>query len=99
MIYAKDINSRQHTFEKAIGLGEEYRRSAAFLVLRSAVIKNKVVVQADVSLSTAVTFTLCRNYRSTAYGLKDLLSVLLNPLIASVMFLMVMALFIVEGQV
>ncbi|XP_067936793.1 COP9 signalosome complex subunit 1-like [Watersipora subatra] len=47
VIYAKDINSRQHTFEKAIGLGEEYRRSAAFLVLRSAVIKNKVVVQAD----------------------------------------------------
>jgi len=54
VLYAKDINSRQHTFEKALTVGEEYQKNAAFLILRSAVIKNRIHVQsANTQSSTA----------------------------------------------
>ncbi|KAF6017632.1 GPS1 [Bugula neritina] len=49
ILYAKDINSRQHTFEKALNVGENYQKNAGFLVLRSAAIRNLV----HVSVATA----------------------------------------------
>ena len=54
VLFAKDINSRQHTFEKALTVGEEYQKNAAFLILRSAVIKNRIhVPSANSQSSTA----------------------------------------------
>lgn len=47
MLYAKDINSRQQTFEKALTVGEEYQKNAAYLILRSALLKNNINVQAS----------------------------------------------------
>ncbi|ESO84218.1 hypothetical protein LOTGIDRAFT_184282 [Lottia gigantea] len=45
ILYAKDIDERSRTFEKAVAMGKEYQRRSKALVLRSAVIRNQIHVK------------------------------------------------------
>ncbi|XP_041362526.1 COP9 signalosome complex subunit 1-like isoform X1 [Gigantopelta aegis] len=45
ILYAKDIDQRSTTFEKAINMGKEYQRRTKALILRSAVLKNQIHVK------------------------------------------------------
>ncbi|XP_050392153.1 COP9 signalosome complex subunit 1 isoform X1 [Patella vulgata] len=45
ILYAKDIDERSTTFEKAVAMGKEYQRRSKALILRSAVIKNQIHVK------------------------------------------------------
>ncbi|KAK7484674.1 hypothetical protein BaRGS_00024082 [Batillaria attramentaria] len=45
ILYAKDIDQRSSTFEKALAIGREYQRRTKALVLRSAVLKNQIHVK------------------------------------------------------
>jgi len=39
VLYAKDINTRQQSFEKAVNVGKDYQNLAASVILRSAVLR------------------------------------------------------------
>lgn len=43
VLYAKDVNQRTATFEKAIELGKEWQKRTKALILRSAILKNGLI--------------------------------------------------------
>lgn len=45
VLYAKDVDQRSCTFEKAIGVAQKYRRRTQMLVLRAAVLKSQIHVK------------------------------------------------------
>lgn len=45
VLYAKDLDQRSITFEKAIAMGEEYQMKSKALVLRAAVVKSQIQVK------------------------------------------------------
>jgi COP9 signalosome complex subunit 1 len=47
VLYAKDLDQRSITFEKAFAMGEEYQMRSKALVLRAAVVKNQIQVKSN----------------------------------------------------
>ena len=47
VLYAQDTDQRSVTFEKAIEMAKIYEERARMLILRSAILKSKVVVKTD----------------------------------------------------
>ncbi|XP_076435246.1 COP9 signalosome complex subunit 1-like [Babylonia areolata] len=45
ILYAKDIDQRSSTFEKALAIGMDYQRRTKALILRAAVLKNQIHVK------------------------------------------------------
>ena len=45
ILYAKDIDQRSSTFEKALAVGQDYQRRTKALLLRAAVLKNQIHVK------------------------------------------------------
>ncbi|XP_054716212.1 COP9 signalosome complex subunit 1-like [Uloborus diversus] len=45
ILYAKDIDQRSTTYEKAIQMGKEYQRRTTQLILRSAMLRNQIQVK------------------------------------------------------
>ncbi|KAG8181259.1 hypothetical protein JTE90_013030 [Oedothorax gibbosus] len=45
ILYAKDIDERSQTYEKAIKMGKEYQRRTIQLILRSAMLRNQIQVK------------------------------------------------------
>ncbi|GFY57931.1 COP9 signalosome complex subunit 1 [Trichonephila inaurata madagascariensis] len=45
ILYAKDIDQRSTTYEKAIRMGKEYQRRTIQLILRSAMLRNQIQVK------------------------------------------------------
>ncbi|XP_060519816.1 COP9 signalosome complex subunit 1 [Cylas formicarius] len=45
ILFAKDVDQRSTTFEKSLTIGKEYQRRTRMLILRAAVLKNKIQVQ------------------------------------------------------
>lgn len=45
ILYAKDIDQRSSTFEKAVAVGQDYQRRTKALLLRAAVLKNQIHVK------------------------------------------------------
>ncbi|XP_075557516.1 COP9 signalosome subunit 1b isoform X2 [Dermacentor variabilis] len=45
ILYAKDIDQRSTTFERALAMGKDYKRRTAALILRSAMLKNQIHVK------------------------------------------------------
>ncbi|XP_023025772.2 COP9 signalosome subunit 1b [Leptinotarsa decemlineata] len=45
IIFAKDVDQRSTTFEKSLLMGQEYQRRTRMLILRAAVLKNKIQVK------------------------------------------------------
>ncbi|KAM7302840.1 COP9 signalosome complex subunit 1 [Ixodes scapularis] len=48
ILYAKDIDQRSTTFERALSMGKDYKRRTAALVLRSAMLKNQIHVKVSI---------------------------------------------------
>ena len=46
-MYAQDTDQRSVTFEKAIEMAKIYEERARMLILRSAILKSKIVVKTD----------------------------------------------------
>jgi len=69
ILYAKDVDQRSTTFEKAINMGKDYQRRTKALILRSAVIKNQLHVksppregmQVEMSIAPASASSVVRN--------------------------------------
>ncbi|XP_005109229.1 COP9 signalosome complex subunit 1 isoform X1 [Aplysia californica] len=69
ILYAKDVDQRSTTFEKAILMGKEYQRRTKALILRSAVIKIQLHVksppregmQVEMSIAPASASSVVRN--------------------------------------
>ena len=47
VLYAQDTDQRSVTFEKAIEMAKIYEERARMLILRSAILKSKIVVKTD----------------------------------------------------
>lgn len=45
ILFAKDVDQRSTTFEKSLQMGKEYQRRTRMLILRAAVLKNKIHVK------------------------------------------------------
>lgn len=45
ILYAKDVDQRSTTFKKSLEMGKEYQRRTRMLILRAAVLKNKIHVK------------------------------------------------------
>lgn len=45
ILFAKDVDQRSTTFEKSLQMGKEYQRRTRMLILRAAVLKNKIYVK------------------------------------------------------
>ncbi|KAI8512254.1 PREDICTED: COP9 signalosome complex subunit 1-like [Branchiostoma belcheri] len=45
ILYARDVDQRSTTFEKALGMGKAYQRRTKALILRSAMLKNQIHVK------------------------------------------------------
>ncbi|GIY98858.1 COP9 signalosome complex subunit 1 [Caerostris extrusa] len=45
ILYAKDIDQRTTTYEKAIKMGKEYQRRTIQLILRSAMLRSQIQVK------------------------------------------------------
>ncbi|CAG9855864.1 unnamed protein product [Phyllotreta striolata] len=45
ILFAKDVDQRSTTFEKSLLMGKEYQRRTRMLILRAAVLKNKIHVK------------------------------------------------------
>nr|CAH7750676.1 unnamed protein product [Callosobruchus chinensis] len=45
ILFAKDVDQRSTTFEKSLLIGKEYQRRTRMLILRAAVLKNKIHVK------------------------------------------------------
>ena len=45
MLYSQDVDQRNATFERAMEMGQLYQRRARMLVLRSAILKNNIMVK------------------------------------------------------
>lgn len=45
ILYAKDIDQRSTTFERALNMGREYQRRTTALILRSAMLRNQIQVK------------------------------------------------------
>lgn len=45
VLFAKDVDQRSTTFEKALHMGEEYSRRTKLLILRAAMLKNQIYVK------------------------------------------------------
>lgn len=45
ILYAKDVDQRSTTFEKSLLMGKEYQRRTRMLILRAAILKNKIHVK------------------------------------------------------
>lgn len=45
ILYAKDVDQRSTTFEKSLIMGKKYQRRTRMLILRAAVLKNKIHVK------------------------------------------------------
>ncbi|KAM7302838.1 putative 26S proteasome regulatory complex, subunit RPN7/PSMD6 [Ixodes scapularis] len=62
ILYAKDIDQRSTTFERALSMGKDYKRRTAALVLRSAMLKNQIHVKSlprDGSQGADISMTSC----------------------------------------
>lgn len=62
ILYAKDIDQRSRTFERALAMGREYNRRTAALILRSAMLKNHIHVKSlprDGSQGADISMTSC----------------------------------------
>lgn len=51
ILFAKDVDQRSTTFEKSLLMGKEYQRRTRMLILRAAVLKNKIHVKVIINLS------------------------------------------------
>lgn len=49
ILYAKDADQRANTFQKAVEMGKEYQRRTRMMILRSAMLKNRIHVGLKVS--------------------------------------------------
>lgn len=47
ILFAKDVDQRSTTFDKSLQMGKEYQRRTRMLVLRAAVLKNKIHVKVN----------------------------------------------------
>uniref|UniRef100_A0A0K2ULN8 PCI domain-containing protein n=1 Tax=Lepeophtheirus salmonis TaxID=72036 RepID=A0A0K2ULN8_LEPSM len=47
ILYAQDVNLRNLTFQRVMEMGEQYQRGCKVLILRSAILKRNIVVQAQ----------------------------------------------------
>ena len=45
MLYSQDVDQRNATFERAMEMGHLYQRRARMLILRSAILKNNIMVK------------------------------------------------------
>jgi len=45
ILYAKDTDQRNHTFQKAMNMGKDYQRRTKMLILRSAMLKKQILVK------------------------------------------------------
>ena len=45
MLYSQDVDQRNATFERAMEMGHLYQRRARMMILRSAILKNNVMVK------------------------------------------------------
>lgn len=45
ILYAKDVDQRNTTFEKSLAVGKEYQRRTSMLILRAAMLKNQIHVK------------------------------------------------------
>jgi len=45
VLYARDIDQRGNTFEKALSMGKEYQRRCKALILRTVIIRNQIHVK------------------------------------------------------
>lgn len=50
ILFAKDVDQRSTTFEKSLQMGKEYQRRTRMLILRAAVLKNKIHVKVIYSI-------------------------------------------------
>lgn len=49
ILFAQDVDQRSTTFEKSLQMGKEYQRRTRMLILRAAVLKNKIHVKVSFS--------------------------------------------------
>ena len=47
ILYAKDVDQRSTTFERSLQMGKEYERRTRMLILRAAVIRNKICIKVN----------------------------------------------------
>ena len=45
VLFSQDVDQRNVTFERALGMAESYQRRARMLILRSAILKNDVAIK------------------------------------------------------
>ena len=45
VLYSQDVDQRHVTFERAMEMGQLYQRRARMLILRSAILKNNVLIK------------------------------------------------------
>ncbi|GJQ70827.1 hypothetical protein Trydic_g753 [Trypoxylus dichotomus] len=55
ILFAKDVDQRSTTFEKSLQMGKEYQRRTRMLILRAAVLKNKIHVKSPQRETTGQT--------------------------------------------
>lgn len=55
ILFAKDVDQRSTTFEKSLQMGKEYQRRTRMLILRAAVLKNKIHVKVSASVISYLT--------------------------------------------
>lgn len=59
ILFAKDVDQRSTTFEKSLQMGKEYQRRTRMLILRAAVLKNKIHVKV---MYIGKCLSICNNY-------------------------------------
>lgn len=57
ILFAKDVDQRSTTFERSLQMGKEYQRRTRMLILRAAVLKNKIHVKVCFSF---IQFHICK---------------------------------------
>ncbi|XP_057672464.1 COP9 signalosome complex subunit 1 isoform X1 [Diorhabda carinulata] len=74
ILFAKDVDQRSTTFEKSLLMGKEYQRRTRMLILRAAVLKNKIHVKVSL-FNVSVTFLLVFLCKQNVY--KDIIKQIL----------------------
>ncbi|XP_001628909.2 COP9 signalosome complex subunit 1 [Nematostella vectensis] len=52
VLYARDVDQRSTTFEKALEMGKEYQKRTKALILRAAILRNQIIVKSPPRDST-----------------------------------------------